>query len=172
MEQPLGSLRPDSTTEDRTLYGYRRKRRAARGAAWVALALLLVSGAIVLSLRVGQWYGWITGIVPLVLASAAAFIGMLDLLNRPLFQIEVDRRARTLALMVPREQGQALLKVRFDDISSVELREKGPPPLWNVTVLIKGGRRIGLGLSDDRAEAEAVATRFAELMGVDIVRVP
>jgi len=170
MQQPVGSLRPVSSTEDRTLYAYRPRRRTVRGVVWLALSLLMVAGAMVLALRVGEWYGWMTGIVPLILASAAGFCGMLDLLNRPLFQIEVDRRARTIALMVPREQGQALLKVQFGDVSSVELKEKGPPPAWNVALLIKGSRRIGLGVSDDPAESEQLATRFSELIGVDVVR--
>jgi hypothetical protein len=172
MKQPLGSLRPIAGTEDRTLYAYRPRRRTARGAAWTALALLLVAGASVVALRVGGFVGWPASIVLLLTASGAAFCGLLDLLNRPLFQIEVDRRARTLALMVPREQGQALLKVQFGNVVSVELKEQGAPPTWNVTLLIEGGRRIGLGVSDDRAESEAIATQFAELIGVELVRLP
>src|SRR5258708_961446 len=101
VNEPLGSLEPVSTTEDRTLYAYRPKRRTARGVVWMLLALLLVALAMFVSVRVGQWYGWMTGIVPLLLASGAGFCGMLDLLNRPLFHLEVDRRARTLALMMP-----------------------------------------------------------------------
>jgi hypothetical protein len=171
VEQPVGLLRPISNTEDRTLYAYRRRRRTGRGAAWIAAALLLVAGASVVALRVGGWVGWPACIVMLLCGSAAAFCGMLDLLNRALFHIEVDRRARTLALMVPREQGQALLKVHFGDVSAVELKEKGPPPTWNVTLVIKSGRRIGLGLSNDASESEKVATLFSELIGVEILRV-
>ena len=49
----------------------------------------------VVAVRVGQWYGWMTGIAPLLLATGAGYIGMLDLLNRPLFHLEVDRRGGT-----------------------------------------------------------------------------
>jgi hypothetical protein len=171
VNEPLGSLEPVSTTEDRTLYAYRPKRRMARGVVWMLLALLLVALAMFVSVRVGQWYGWMTGIVPLLLASGAGFCGMLDLLNRPLFHLEVDRRARTLALMMPKEQGHALAKVKFGDVSSVEVKEKGPPPIWNVTLVLKGGRRIGLGASDEKARSDEVAARFSELIGVEIVRV-
>jgi hypothetical protein len=170
VSEPLGTLKPVSSTEDRTLYAYRAKRRTARGVSWIIFSLLLVAGAMVLAVRVGHWYGWLTGIVPLLIASGAAFCGMLDLLNRPLFQIEVDRRARTLAVMVPREQGQALAKIRFGDVRSVEVKEKGPPPSWNVALLLEGGRRIGLGLSDDAAVADALAAEFSTLIGVEIVR--
>ena len=171
MNEPVGSLRAVSTTEDRTLYAYRLRRRTLRGLAWMALALLLVALAMFVAVRVGQWYGWMTGIAPLLLASGAGFIGMLDLLNRPLFHLEVDRRARTLALMMPKEQGHALAKVKFSDVGSVEVKEKGPPPIWNVTVVLKSGRRIGLGVSDEKAQSDEVAARFSELIGVEIVRV-
>ncbi len=171
MDQPLGFLRPIAESEDRTLYAYRRPRQTARGVAFAALALLFVAAASVVALRVGGWVGWPSSIALLLFGSAAAFCGMLDLLNRPLFQIEVDRRARTLALMVPREQGQALLKIQFADVSSIELKEKGAPPTWNVSVVMKSGRRIGLGPPDQSPESESSAARFSELIGVEVVRV-
>jgi len=170
MTQPLGSLWPVSGTEDRTLYAYRPKRRTVRGIVWVAASLVLVSGSVVFSLRAGTWTGWRVCIVPLLLASAAAFCGMLDLLNRPLFHLEVDRRARTLALMVPREQGQSLAKVRFSDVTAVELKEKGPPPTWIVALLLPGGRRIGIGACDLKDDADRVAAEFSTLLGVEVVR--
>jgi hypothetical protein len=170
MEPPLGSLRAISRSEDRTLYAYHPKRRIRRGVVWVSFSLLLVTGAVVLSLRLGTWSGWVFSIVPLLLASAAAYCGMLDLLNRPLFHLEVDRRARTLALMVPRAEGQALAKVRFSDVGAVEVKEKGPPPTWIVALLLSGGRRIGLGACDLKDAAEQVAAEFSSVVGVDIVR--
>jgi hypothetical protein len=87
-----------------------------------------------------------------------------------MFQIEVDRRARTVALSVPREQGQALLKVRFADIAAVEHRAKGPPPCWGVSLRMRDNRQIGLGVSDDAAESESLAGRFAEWIGVEVKR--
>jgi hypothetical protein len=171
VNEPLGCLRPVSTTEDRTLYAYRPKRRTIRGLIWMTLSLLLVALAMLVALRVGQWYGWMTGIPPLLLATAAGYCGMLDLLNRPLFHLEVDRRARTLALMMPKEQGHALAKVKFSDVSVVEVKEKGPSTMWNVTLVLKGGRRIGLGLSDEKARSDELAAQFSELIGVEIVRV-
>jgi hypothetical protein len=171
MEQPLGFLRPVSSSEDRTLYAYHPKLRRGRGIAWVSFSLVLVAGAVLFSLTLGTWTGWLLSIIPLILASAAAYCGMLDLLNRPLFHVEVDRRARTLALMVPREQGQSLAKIRFGDVGSVELKEKGPPPLWIVALLLNGGRRIGLGACDRKEDAEQVASEFSTLLGVEIARI-
>jgi len=170
MEPPLGVLQPFSVSEDRTLYAYRPKRRTRRGILWVSFSLLLVAGAVLLSLRLGTWSGWLLTIVPLLLASAAAYCGMLDLLNRPMFHLEVDRRARTLALMVPREQGQSLAKVRFGDVRAVELKEMGPPPAWIVALALEGGRRIGLGACDRKDDADQVAAEFSTLTGAEIVR--
>jgi hypothetical protein len=172
VNEPLGALQVLSTTEDRTLYAYRPKRRLARGIVLLSAALLFVVLAIVAGRPTGRWYGWMFAILPSIAASAAGYCGMIDLLNRPLFQLEVDRRARTLALAMPREQGHALAKVRFADVASVEIREKGPPASWNVTLLLKNGRRIGLGISDDKTKSDDVAVRFSELMEVGILRTP
>ena len=43
-----------------------------------------------------------------------------------------------------------LAKVKFSDVESVRIAEKGPPPVWNVSLQLKNGRRIGLGVSDDK----------------------
>ena len=172
MKEPLGSLRPVSSSEDRTLYAYHLKRRRGRGILWVSGALGLVACSVLFSLRMGTWTSWLLVLLPLVLASAAAYCGMLDLLNRPIFHLEIDRRARTLALMVPREQGQSLAKVRFADVSAVELREKGSPPAWIVALALSGGRRIGIGACDRKDHAERVAAEFSMLLGVEIVRAP
>lgn len=170
VNEPLGALHEISTTEDRTLYAYRRKKRTGRGILWLAIALALVGVAAFVGRAEGRWWAWMYAIVPSLLASAAAYCGMLDLLNRPLFQLEADRRARTLALAMPREQGHDLAKVRFGDVDSVKISEKGPPPTWNVTLQLKNGRRIGLGISDDRAQSDEVASRFAQMIGVEVVR--
>jgi hypothetical protein len=172
VNEPLGALQMMSTTEDRTLYVYRPKRRLTRGILLLSAALLFVTLAVYLGRPTGRWYGWMFAILPSIAASAAGYCGMIDLLNRPLFQLEVDRRARSLALAMPREKGQALAKVRFADVASVEIREKGPPASWNVTLMLRNGRRIGLGISDDKAASDETALRFSELIGVGIVRTP
>src|SRR6185295_1824961 len=105
VQDPLGALHAVSTTEDRTLFAYRAKKRTARGILWLGIALALVGVAVFVGRpAVGGW-AWLYSIVPSILASAAAYCGMIDLLNRPLFQLEVDRRAKTLALAMPKESG-------------------------------------------------------------------
>ena len=170
MNEPIGALHEVSTTEDRTLYAYRPKKRTARGIVWLVVAALLVGLAIYLGLQESRWWGWSYAVLPSLAASAAAYCGMIDLLNRALFQLEIDRRARTLALAMPRESGQALAKIRFSDVDAVKISEKGSPAIWNVTLQLKNGRRIGLGISDDRATSDQTASRFADLIGVQIVR--
>jgi hypothetical protein len=170
VNEPIGALHEVLTTEDRTLYAYRPKKRTRRGIVWLVIALSLVGLAIYLGLLEGRWWGWMYAILPSVAASGAAYCGMIDLLNRPLFQLEVDRRARTLALAMPKESGQALAKVRFSDVDAVKVTEKGPPTIWNVTLQLKNGRQIGLGISDDQGTSDQTAARFAELIGVQVVR--
>lgn len=170
MNEPLGALHAVSSTEDRTLYAYRPRKRSARGILWLGIALALVGLAVFVGWPDGRWYAWMFAIVPSIAASAAAYCGMIDLLNRPLFQLEVDRRARTVALSIPREKGHDLAKVQFSDVESVRIAEKGAPPVWNVALQLKTGRRIGLGVSDDKAQTDEVATRFAELIGVEVRR--
>lgn len=170
MNDPIGALHEISTTEDRTVYAYRPKKKTSRGIVWCAIALALVGVAVWLGLKESRWWGWSYAVLPSLAASAAAYCGMIDLLNRALFQLEVDRRARTLALAMPRESGQALAKIRFSDVDAVKIAEKGPPPAWNVTIQLKNGRQIGLGISDDRATSDQTAARFAELIGVQVVR--
>jgi len=170
VNEPIGALHEVLTTEDRTLYAYRPKKRTGRGIGWLFIALLLVGLAFYLGMREGRWWYWMYAILPSLAASAAAYCGMIDLLNRPLFQLEVDRRARTLALAMPKESGQALAKIRFSDVDAVKVAEKGPPPIWNVTIQLKNGRQIGLGISDDKGASEQTASRFAEMFGVQIVR--
>src|SRR5678816_1651282 len=91
MNEPVGVLHAISSTEDRTLYAYRPRKRTARGILWLGIALALVGAAIVLGRVVTGWMGILCAILPSIAASAAAYCGMLDLLNRPLFQLEVDR---------------------------------------------------------------------------------
>jgi len=177
VSEPVGSLRQVSATEDRTLYAYRSPWRLARGLMWLSISALLLALAIFLGVSIGRWYAWLIGVIPLFAAAIAAIFGGVDVLNRPLFQLEVDRRARTLSLAMSNGQGgNALAKVSFNDVASVELTEKEdrsgpqPRPCWNVKLRLKNGRQIGLGLSTDKAESEEVATRFSTLIGVEIVR--
>jgi hypothetical protein len=170
VNDPIGALHEVLTTEDRTLYAYRPKKRTGRGVVWLVIALALVGLAIYLGMLEKRWWGWSYAILPSIAASAAAYCGMIDLLNRPLFQLEVDRRARTLAIAMPKESGQALAKVRFIDVDAVKITEKGPPPIWNVTLQLKNGRKIGLGISDDSTQSDQVASLFATLIGVEVRR--
>jgi hypothetical protein len=170
MNDPLGALHAVSSTEDRTLYAYRLRKRTARGILWIGIAIALVGLAIYVGRAGGNWYAWALSIVISIAASAAAYCGMLDLLNRPLFNLEVDRRARTVALAMPREKGHDLAKVQFGDVEAVQISEKGPPSVWTVTLQLKTGRRIGLGVSDDKAQTDDVASRFAEVIGVPVRR--
>lgn len=170
MSEPIGALHEISTTEDRTLYAYRPKKRTGRGILWLGIALALVGVAVLVGRPQSGWWTFLYAILPSILASAAAYCGMLDLLNRPLFQLEIDRRARTVALAVSREKGHDLAKVKFSDVDSVKVAEKGPPPTWNVSLQLKNGRRLGLGVSDDKAQSDEVATRFAALIGVEVQR--
>jgi hypothetical protein len=170
VNEPLGALHELSTTEDRTIYAYRPKKRTARGIVWLAIALAFVGVAIYFGRPQGGWWTFLYAIVPSIAASAAAYCGMLDLLNRPLFQLEVDRRARTLALAMPRAKGHDLAKVKFSDVDAVKVAEKGPPTTWNVSLQLKNGRRMGLGVSDDKAQSDEVASRFAKLIGVEVVQ--
>jgi hypothetical protein len=179
LSEPVGSLRQVSSTEDRTLYAYRSPWRLARGLMWLAISAFLLALAIFLGVSIGRWYAWLIGVVPLFAAAIAAIWGGVDVLNRPLFQLEVDRRARTLALaMATGQGGNALAKVGFKDVASVELSEKEDRSgsqsrlCWNVKLRLRNGRQIGLGLSTDQAEAEEIAVRFSTLIGVEIVRSP
>jgi hypothetical protein len=119
---------------------------------------------------------WLIVLLPLVFATVFASWGLLDLITRGLFELEVDRRARTLALAMPTEQGQALAKVGFSDVTSVAMVERRPLPgvrgsvRWSVALAMKDGRQIGLGLLEEAALAEGLAASFGELLGVRIAR--
>jgi hypothetical protein len=170
MNAPVGTLQQASTTEDRILWVYRRDRKLARGLLELALAILLVIAGFAMGIKLATLWGWILALVPLFVGAVAANWGLADLLRPTLFQLEVDHRARTLALSMATAGGESLAKVRFDDATAVEIARKGRT--WNVTILLRVGRRVGLGLSDDPAKAEAVASRFAGLLGVPIGRTP
>lgn len=170
MKELVGSLDPVTDTEDRTLYAYRPRRRTARGILWLAIALGLLGAGVLAGRPEGRWYAWLFAVAPLLVGSAAAYCGMLDLLNRPLFHLEVDRRARTVALAMPKEEGQDLAKIRFADVARVEITEKGTPPSWNVTLLLRNGRRMGLGLYGTPEGAGRIATTFSDLVGAEIER--
>jgi hypothetical protein len=170
MNAPVGSLQQASTTEDRVLFVYRRDRRAVRGILEFVLALLLVVAGFALGIKLGTFWGWILALVPLFVGAVAANWGLADLLRPTLFQLEVDHRARTLALSMALVGGESLAKVRFEDATALEIARKGRT--WNVTILLRDGRRVGLGLSDDPAKAEEVAGRFSGLVGIPIRRTP
>lgn len=172
----LGWVRPLKTTEDRILYGYCTPRRPLRGSAY----LLLAVGLILLSFRIGVEHGtlivWIVATIPVLIATLLASWGLLDLITKQLFDLEVDRRARTLALAMSTERGEALAKVGFGDVKSVDIAERRPlpgvrgPVRWNVTLLLQDGRKFGLGLLEDSGEAERLSAGFCGLIGVPATR--
>jgi hypothetical protein len=176
VEFVVGSLRLVRTTEDRALYTCKTPRRLARGILAVALCVAMVFLAFRVANAIGGVFGWIVAVVPLLGALILGSGGVLDIMTRPLFHLEVDRRARTLALAVPMEQGQALAKIGFDEVLTVDISERRPLPgvrgmtRWNVTLPLSNGRKIGLGLTEDGAEAERMAATFSELLKVGITR--
>lgn len=172
----LGWVRPLQTTEDRILYGYCTPRRPLRGSAYLLLAI----GLVVLSFRIGVERGnilvWILATIPVLFATVLAIWGLLDLITKQLFDLEVDRRARTLALAMSIEQGQALAKVGFGDVKAVDIAERRPLPggrgriRWSVALLLQDGRKIGLGLLESAKAAERLAAEFGGLTGVPTTR--
>jgi len=142
--------------------------------------LILAIGLIIGSFKIGSDRAslavWLIAVLPVVLATVFASWGLLDLITRGLFELEVDRRARTLALAMPTERGQALAKVGFSDVTAVAMVERRPLPgvrgrvRWSVALAMKDGRQIGLGLLDESAPAEALAASFGELLGVGTAR--
>jgi hypothetical protein len=175
-EPVLGWVRPVRRTEDTVLYEYRTPRHALRGAAYVVLAAVLVVGSFKIGTERANLFVWLLAAVPVVFATVLAFWGLLDLVTKGLFELEVDRRARTLALAMPTEHGEELAKIGFADISGVALVERRPLPdtrgktRWAVMLDVRNGRRIGLGLLDDEAAAERLAGSFGELLGVGVAR--
>ncbi|HLY10098.1 MAG TPA: hypothetical protein VKW04_12395 [Planctomycetota bacterium] len=175
-ESVLGWVRPVRSTEDTVLYEYRTPRRALRGAGYLALAAGLIGFGFKLGVDRANLLVWLLAILPLVLSAVFASWGLLDLITRGLFELEIDRRARTLALAMPTERGQALAKVGFADVTSVALVERRPLPgtrgrvRWSVLLAMQDGRRIGLGLLEEAAEAERLASAFGELLGVGVSR--
>jgi hypothetical protein len=175
-ESVLGSVRPVRSTEDTVLYEYRTPRRALRGSFYLVLAIGLVAGSFRLGVERSNLVVWLLAVLPVVFATVFASWGLLDLVTRGLFELEVDRRARTLALAMPTERGQALAKVGFADVTSVAVVERRPLPgvrgrvRWSVALTMKDGRRIGLGLLEKGTEADRLAASFGELLGVDIAR--
>lgn len=165
MIRPIGSLQQASTTEDRILFVYRRDRKTARGIFFLCLTPLFAVAGFILGRKLHTFLGWMAAMLPLFAAGVAANWGLADLLRPTLFELEVDHRARTLALSM----GQALAKVRFSDVTGIEIAPKDGG--WNATLLLGDGRRIGLGLSATSAKAEEVAAKFSTLLGVDVRRV-
>ncbi|HZE99349.1 MAG TPA: hypothetical protein VE981_20260 [Planctomycetota bacterium] len=175
-EPLLGWVRPVKRTEDRILYEYRTPRRLARGLLYVALAVGLIAFGFRMGVARANLLVWILAIVPLLLSGVFASWGLLDLITRGLFELEIDRRARTLALSMPTERGEALAKAGFEDVASVDVAEQRPLPgargrvRWSITLAMRDSRRIGLGLTEDGAEADRLAAEFCGLLGVSSTR--
>lgn len=172
----LGCVRAVSSTEDRTLYEYRTPRRPARGVVYLLTAAALIAGGFRFGVEKSSLVVWLLCIAPLLLSGVFASWGLLDLISRGLFELEVDRRAKTLALSMNTEQGQALAKIGFGDVAAVDVAERRPLPgapgrtRWNVTLPLRDGRRIGLGLLEECDRADRLAGEFAGLIGVDVTR--
>lgn len=172
----LGWVRPLQTTEDRILYGYCTPRRPLRG----SLYLLVAVGLIAISFRLGVERGtllvWILATIPVLFATVLGIWGLLDLVTRQFFELEVDRRAKTLALAMSLERGEALKKVGYAEVKAVDVGERRPLPgsrgrvRWNVALLLQDGRKIGLGLLEDAAGAERLGSEFSALLGVPATR--
>lgn len=175
-EPILGCVRQVSTTEDRILYEYRTPRRPARGIVYILVALALIAGGFRFGIEKSNLVVWLFCVVPLLLSGVFASWGLLDLISRGLFELEVDRRAKTLALSMNTEHGQALAKILYSDVAGVDVSERRPLPgargrtRWNVTLPLKDGRRIGLGLIEDAAQADRLADGFVDLIGVPLTR--
>jgi hypothetical protein len=172
----LGALRPVSSTEDRILYEYRTPRRLLRGLVYVSIAAGLIAAAVRIGVDRQSFVVWLLAIVPLGFAGVFVSWGLLDLITRGLFELEVDRRAKTLSLSMETGHGQALTKTGFGDVAAVDIAERRPLPgargrsRWNVTLPLRDGRRIGLGLTEDAAEADRLAAEFAALLGAPLTR--
>ncbi len=172
----LGWVRPVRRTDDTVLYEYRTPRRTLRGVFYVATALGLVAVSFRIGAERANLFVWLLAVVPVVFATVLASWGLLDLVTRGLFEVEVDRRARTLALAMPTERGEELVKVGFGDVASVSWTERRPLPggrrkvRWGVALVLRDGRRIGLGLLEDAAESERLAASFGELIGAAVAR--
>ncbi len=164
MKAPVGTLQQAAMTEDRVVFVYRPDRQAGRGVLCIFVGLLLVALGILVGVKLASWWGWLVAILPLFAAAVAANWALAALIRGTLFQIEVDLRARTLAVSMPSGDVQALAKVRFSDVVAVEIGPKDRS--WNVTLVLQDARRVGLGLSADATRADEVAARFSALLGV------
>lgn len=159
---PLGSLVQVARTDDTETHVFRPRRRPVRGAVQILGALALFGGAVALGVHFGTFLTWLLAALPL-LASAVLFArGLADLVARAMFQLEIDRRARTLTLSALLDQGQAVTQVRFEQVKAVDVTEK--EGAWMVSLPLADGRRVALGCYAERAEADAQAARFRPLL--------
>lgn len=172
MNAPTGVLTLIFQTPDRDLYAYKPDRNFPRGLSSLAGCLFLLALDVWIGAKYPVWWGWLIGAVPLLAAAVLGTWGIVDLRAHTLFHLEVDRRARTISLAMPKtDEGHALAKVGFGEVQAVELAEQsGPPRAWNVTLLLRNGRKIGLGLSSAAARAEATAGLFSGLTGAPVAR--
>ena len=159
---PLGGLVRIAQTGDTETHVFRPRRRPLRGALQILLALALFGGALALGVRLGSFLGWLLAALPLLAAAVLIARGLTDLLARGMFQLEIDRRARTLTLSALLDQGQALTQVRFDHVKAVDVTEKDGA--WMVSLPLADGRRVALGCYADRAEADDQAARFRQIL--------
>ncbi len=162
----LGTLQTRRSTAETETLDFRVLRRRWRGLAELGAGAALFAGSATFVARTQLWFGWMLAAVPLLVCAVLVARGLQWIFPRPLFQIELDRRARTLLLSMGSELGQVMAKTSFADVTEVRLEEKDGA--WIVSLPLRDGRRIGLGCFAGRPEAELVAAKFAALLGVGI----
>lgn len=164
----LGTLRSVLVTEDTESFAFRVERRPARGALEFAAALAMLGASLLLVTRVGGGAGWGLSVVPLLACAVLAARGLAWIWPRPIFTITIDHRARTLLVSMPTDRGQGLAKTRFADIRSVDVADKDGA--FAVSLPLADGRRVGLGFFRRAEDVDALASRFASWIGVDVRR--
>jgi hypothetical protein len=168
MSAPVGTLKTLRATADTETLDFRPERRAGRGILELGAGAAIFAVSAGLVARSQVWYGWMLAVPPLLVCAVLAARGLQWLFPRPLFQIDVDRRARALRLSMSTEQGQARVEAAFSDVHAVQLADR--EGAWTVSLPLRDGRRIGLGCFTRREDADAVTARFAGWLGVDVRR--
>ena len=168
MKPLVGTLQTRRTTAETEMLDFRVLRRISRGIVELGAGAALFAGTALFVARTQLWFGWMIAAVPLLVCAVLSARGLQWLFPRPLFQIEIDLRARTLLLSMASEKGQQMAKASFSDVTEVRLEAK--EGAWTLTLPMRDGRRLGLGCLGVREDAEVLAAKFAGLLGVEIRR--
>ena len=162
----VGALQQAATSPERILFIYRPFPRTGLGVFLLVLAALFLASGFGIGLWMNSCLGWILALLPLLAAALAANWGLACILRRILFQIEADLKSRILSLSMETGEGRILTHANFSEVVAVEVAAKDD--LWNVTLELRDGRRMGLGLSRERASADAAAAQFSQLVGAPL----